>query len=66
MVIRVGFQGQAKRPRLYQEGKRPLFEKSGAKTPFMLGLRLCRRQRPQPSIKKFFVSFCSQKEVGTF
>jgi hypothetical protein len=46
---------------LGQERKQPLFEKSGAKTSFMLGRGLCRRQRPWPSITKFFASFCSQK-----
>ena len=38
-----------------------LFKKSGAKILFMLGHGLCRRQRPWPSITKFFATFCSQK-----
>jgi hypothetical protein len=43
------------------KGKQPLFEKSGAKTSFMLGHWLCRGQRPCPSIKKFFCFFLFTK-----
>jgi hypothetical protein len=42
-------------------GKQPLFEKSGAKTFMMLGHGLGQRQRPWPSITKFFCFFLFTK-----
>jgi hypothetical protein len=41
--------------------KQPLFEKSGAKTSFMLGHGRLRRQRPWPKLAKFFCYFLFTK-----
>ena len=47
-------------------GKRPLFEKSGAKTFVMLGHGRCRRCSLRPSIKKFFCFFLFTKRNPSF
>jgi hypothetical protein len=45
------------RPTISQEGKWPLFEKSGAKTSFMLGHGRRRRQRQWPKLTENYFLF---------
>jgi hypothetical protein len=49
-----------------KERKRPLFEKSGAKTSFMLGSGHCPGQRPWPSINKVFLLLFVHKKKPYF
>jgi hypothetical protein len=50
----------------WRERKRPLFEKSGAKTFFTLGHGRCRRHYPWPQHKKFFCFFLFTKRSLPF
>ena len=49
----------------FSEAKRPLFEKSGAKTFVYAGPGLCRRQRPWPSINKVFLLLFVHKKKSS-